>query len=91
MYYDGIWSIEIRGKARKALKRFPEKEAGVILDVIESFKTDPFGGDIEKLGGEANAWRRRVGSYRIFYEIYPRTHSVYVYWVERRGSHTYSG
>lgn len=89
MYYDGIWSVEIRGKARKALKRIPAKSAGAVLSVIEKFKTDPFFGDIEKLEGEDNTWRRRVGSYRIFYEIYPHTHSVYVYRIERRGSHTY--
>ena len=89
MYYERIWSVEVRGKARKALKRFPTKDAGVILDVIESFKIDPFSGDIEKLGVEDNAWRRRIGSYRIFYEVYMRTHSVYVYKIERRGSHTY--
>lgn len=89
MYYDGIWSVEIRGKARKALKRILTKSAGAILDAIERFKTNPFLGDIEKLEGEDNAWRRRVGSYRVFYEVYANTHSVYVYWIERRGSHTY--
>lgn len=89
MYYEVIWSVEIRGKARKALKRIPAKSAGAILGVIEGFKTDPFFGDIEKLEGEDNTWRRRVGSYRIFYEVYTHTHSVYVYWIERRGSHTY--
>ena len=89
MYYDEIWSVEIRGKARKVLKKITAKSTAAILDVIESLKRDPFGGDIEKLGGEVNAWRRRVGPYRIFYEIYQHTHYVYVYWVERRGSHTY--
>lgn len=90
MYYDKIWSVEIRGKARKVLKKVPAKNAVAILDVIESFSTNPFGGDIEKLEGEINAWRRRVGPYRIFYEIYQHTHSVYVYWIERRGSNTYT-
>lgn len=75
MYYDRIWSVEVRGKARKALKRFPAKDAGVILDVIEILKTDPFGGDIEKLGGEANAWRRRVGSYRYLLNWHQLTRS----------------
>jgi hypothetical protein len=27
---------------------------------------DPFGGDILKLEGESNRWRRRIGNYRIF-------------------------
>ncbi len=89
MYYAGIWNVEVRGKARKKLKKIPAKNAGMILEVIDGLKTDPFEGDIEKLAGEVNAWRRRVGSYRIFFEIYPQTHSVYVYKIERRGSNTY--
>ncbi len=89
MYSNEIWSVEVRDKARKKLKKIPTKDAGVVLDVIEGFKTDPFLGDIEKLEGEDTAWRRRVGAYRIFYEIYPRTHVVYVYRIERRGSNTY--
>ena len=89
MYYDGIWNVDVRGKARKALKKIPARQARAILNVIETFTSDPFGGDIEKLGGEAYAWRRRVGVYRIFFEVYADTHSVFVYWIERRGSHTY--
>jgi mRNA-degrading endonuclease RelE of RelBE toxin-antitoxin system len=30
---------------------------------------DPFAGDILKLQGEGNRWRRRVGNYRIFFSI----------------------
>jgi mRNA-degrading endonuclease RelE of RelBE toxin-antitoxin system len=89
MFFGEIWRVDIRGKARKVLKRIPARDAEAILHVIEGFQTDPYAGDIEKLEGETDAWRRRVGSYRIFYEIYQETRSVYVYWVERRGSKTY--
>lgn len=89
MYSNEIWSVEVRGKARKALGKIPAKNAGDIIVAIEELKTNPFFGDVEKLKGEISAWRRRVGSYRIFYEIYQRTHSVFVYHIERRGTHTY--
>jgi mRNA-degrading endonuclease RelE of RelBE toxin-antitoxin system len=32
---------------------------------------DPFSGDIIKLEGAENRWRRRVGSYRVFFIIDP--------------------
>lgn len=89
MFSSGIWNVEIRGKARKMLKKIPAKNAGAILNILKDFQLDPFAGDIEKLEGETNTWRRRVGAYRIFYEVYPETHSVYVYRIKRRGSHTY--
>lgn len=89
MYSNEIWRIEVRGKARKTLKKISAKNAGAVLVVIQELSVDPFTGDLEKLKGELNAWRRRVGAYRIFYEIYTQTHSVYVYKIERRGSHTY--
>ena len=45
--------------------------------------------DIEKIKGEENVWRRRIGNYRIFYEINPKRRSINIFWVERRTSSTY--
>ena len=50
---------------------------------------DPFFGDIVKLGGEGKLWRRRVGSYRIFYELMFEKRIVIIHQVERRSSKTY--
>jgi mRNA-degrading endonuclease RelE of RelBE toxin-antitoxin system len=33
-------------------------------------QVDPFQGDIKRLKGQSAAWRRRVGSYRIIYDLY---------------------
>ena len=46
-------------------------------------------GDIEKMKGEINNWRKRIGNYRIFYEIIPKDKTIYVFHVERRASNTY--
>lgn len=83
------WRVEIRGKVRKALGKIPAQNAVAIIAIIHELQTNPFFGDIEKLKGESNAWRRRIGPYRIFYEVYQQTRSVFVYRVERRGSNTY--
>ena len=89
MYSDKIWHSGVDPSARRALNRFPKKDAERILEVLEKLPLDPYAGDIEKLGGEENKWRRRVGSYRIFFRIYHQSRMIYVVEIERRGSHTY--
>lgn len=51
-------------------------------------RLNPYAGDVLKLeGGEA--WRRRIGAYRIFFVIDQAERSVLVFRIERRGSGTY--
>jgi mRNA-degrading endonuclease RelE of RelBE toxin-antitoxin system len=50
---------------------------------------DPFSGDVLKLEGESTLWRRRVGDYRIFFEVQYRTRTVFVSAIVRRTSKTY--
>jgi len=51
--------------------------------------SNPYRGDIEKMKGEENIWRRRIGAYRIFYEIIPKEKVIYVFRAERRTTKTY--
>ena len=50
---------------------------------------DPFVGDVLKLEGEANLWRRRVGNYRIFFAVDTAAQSIAVTAIIRRTSKTY--
>jgi len=50
---------------------------------------DPFAGDVLKLEGEGNRWRRRVGSYRIFFAIDTTAKTAAVSAIVRRTSSTY--
>jgi len=50
---------------------------------------DPFSGDVLKLEGEGNRWRRRVGSYRIFFSVDGAARTVPVSAIVRRTSKTY--
>lgn len=71
------------------MKRFPKQDANRLLFVLEEFQTNPYQGDIEKIKGEDNVWRIRVGTYRILYEVFPSEKSVEVFRVERRSTNTY--
>jgi len=84
------WRVFVASSATKFVRRLSNKEAARIKFVLENeFPRDPYTGDIKKLGGEKNVWRRRVGSYRIFFEVYPELQEVRVFDVDRRGSNTY--
>lgn len=50
---------------------------------------DPFSGDIIKLEGETDRWRRRVGNYRIFFAVDEAKTTVAVNAISRRTSTTY--
>lgn len=83
------WVLQIDPVIYKKLRRIPQKDAERILFIIESLSANPYFGDIKKMKGEENTWRRRVGSYRIFYEIISQLKIINVFYIERRTSKTY--
>ncbi|OGY64293.1 MAG: hypothetical protein A3I89_01220 [Candidatus Harrisonbacteria bacterium RIFCSPLOWO2_02_FULL_41_11] len=89
MNLSGNWQVRIREIVYKQLARFPVKDRERLLRAIDGLSANPFIGDIQKMGGEENVWRRRIGSYRIRYEIYVQERVIYVFFVERRTSKTY--
>ena len=83
------WEIVVDNSVKKQLRRVPKKDTERILFVVEQIGVNPYSGDLEKMEGEKDAWRRRVGSYRIFYEIHQSRRLVYIYEIKRRTSKTY--
>lgn len=83
------WVLKIDPKVYKVLSKIPKEYAGKILNTIKSFSADPFTGDIEKIKEQENSWRRRIGNYRIFYDIKMKEKIIEVTWIERRTSKTY--
>lgn len=83
------WDLQIDESVFKILKRIPWRRAGDILLLLKLLPEDPYFGDIQKMKGEKNTWRRRIGSYRIFYKIKTIEKVILVFRVERRASKTY--
>ena len=83
------WELRIDGFVKKQLKKLPRQDAGRIFSIIQSLVTNPYAGDIEKMQGERDTWRRRVGVYRIIYEIDVKKKIIIVADVRRRTSKTY--
>lgn len=83
------WDLQIDSSVFKVLKKIPQRNARVIFEVIQLIPANPFFGDIQKMKGESNAWRRRVGSYRVFFKINIEEKIIVVHRLERRTSKTY--
>ena len=83
------WVLEVDPTVYKFLAKIPRRDGERIVYVMQNLPSDPFEGDIQKMKGERNVWRRRVGSYRIHYELLTDEKVIHVFLVERRSSHTY--
>ena len=80
------FQIKVDPGVFKQIQKFPIKDILKIQSVIKNLASDPYAGDIKKLGS-GNVWRRRVGAYRIFFEI--SKEFVHIFNAERRRSKTY--
>lgn len=83
------WNFKIAKRVLKEIKHIPKKDALRLLFVLEKIAENPYQGDIEKIKGEDNVWRRKIGNYRILYEIIPRQRYINVFQIRRRTTTTY--
>jgi mRNA-degrading endonuclease RelE of RelBE toxin-antitoxin system len=82
------WTVVLAGPARKSLKRIPASDKTRILTALAEIQQDPFQGDIRKLQG-LPGFRRRVGNWRILFEVLLERGQVVVAAIERRTSTKY--
>jgi mRNA interferase RelE/StbE len=79
----------IGNRAERQLRRLPAPERERIDDALEEMCDDPFSGDVKPLAGFAGAIRRRVGPWRIIFELDERRRLIMVIAIRRRASNTY--
>lgn len=63
------YTVKFSKKATKAYNKLPSGVRLRIDQKIDYLTADPRGIDTKKLAGQINAYRTRVGTYRIVYEI----------------------
>ncbi len=69
--------------AQKAMDRLPDEVAARIMNALDGLKDQPRPPGCKKLRGE-NAWRVRVGDYRVIYEIHDKVLQVVVVTIGHR-------
>ena len=82
------WTVLLAGPARKSLNRLPRADHTRVLTALGEMQLNPFGGDVRKLQG-LPGFRRRVGNWRIFFDVLPQSGRVVVTAIARRTSTTY--
>lgn len=82
------WTVVLAGPARKSLKRIPAGDKTRILAALAEMQQNPFQGDIRKLQG-LPGFRRRVGNWRILFEVALEPRHIVIAAIERRTSTTY--
>lgn len=83
------WDVKIAERAVKQLKRIPRKDAQRLSFILQIFSVNPYEGDLEKIKGEENVWRRRIGNYRIIYEIFSKEKFIFIEDIRRKTDTTY--
>src|SRR5262245_56371649 len=83
------WQVRVPRSALKDVLRAPRPERDRLYRTLEAMETDPFAGDIVRLEGTVNSFRRRVGDWRIFFDAYPDQQFIAVTAIVRRTTTTY--
>jgi len=83
------WDLVVTKPAEKNLQRIPAKDRARIESALLGMRDNPFPGDIARLRAQPSAWRRRVGNYRILYDVFPDRLLIVVHAILRRTSTTY--
>jgi mRNA interferase RelE/StbE len=83
------WTLHITGPAQKEFQKLPAKDQARVKNALLAMQQDPFSGDLKRLKGQALAWRRRVGNYRIVYDLHVQEQRIVVAGILRRTSTTY--
>ena len=81
------YQVILPKSVQKELNRLPDDIASRILARLVGLETNPRPADVKKLKGR-DAWRIRVGDYRVIYEIHDRLLQIIVITVgHRRGNY----
>ncbi len=84
------WGLVITSPAGRGLRKVPRADLEHINDALDEMCADPYSGDIKFLRGASGpTFRRRVGDWRILFELDKKQQSIVVLAVRRRGSKTY--
>jgi mRNA-degrading endonuclease RelE of RelBE toxin-antitoxin system len=84
-----LWDLVITKPAERDLKALARRDLARVDLVFEAMQSNPYSGDIKFLKGTSGVLRRRVGSWRILFEVNQLKRCVIVLGVKRRTTTTY--
>ena len=78
------YEIELTQAAHRDYMSLPSNDRERIRKAIDTLELDPRPTGVRKIQGMEKAWRLRVSSYRILYEVDDREQKVVIYRVRHR-------
>ena len=64
------WNVVLSNRAERALSRIPPRDRARITEALLAMEEDPLAGDVTPLKGPyRGSYRRRVGSWRLIFEL----------------------
>lgn len=82
------FTVHVSNRAQRSLKGLPAADLRRVAAAIDAMHSDPLAGDIVKLKG-TDAFRRRVGNYRIIFSIDSGRLAIGILDILRRTTTTY--
>ena len=64
------YAVQFKPTALRQLEKLPRDVQRRISAKVEGLRDDPFQLGCKKLAGVADAWRVRVGDYRVVYQVH---------------------
>ena len=83
------WGLVITKPAARHLREVPRGDLERINEAFKDMCSDPYHGDIKFLRGTNRILRRRIGNWRIEFEVHPDQRLIVILAVTRRSSTTY--
>jgi mRNA interferase RelE/StbE len=83
------WALILANPARRALRDLPREDIDRINAAFEEMQDDPYSGDIKFLKGADRTLRRRIGTWRVLFEVHADREIVLILNIDRRSSTTY--
>ena len=83
------WSLVLTNPATRDLRDAPRADVEHIDAAFEEMRSDPYSGDIKFLKGTNRTLRRRIGDWRILFDVHADQRLIIILSVSRRSSKTY--
>lgn len=83
------WTLNIAKPAQKKLARLLPKDQEKIRVALESLHNDPYKAGIKPLKKYLIGWDKRVGNWRILFDLYHDREHIDIVAIERRTTTTY--
>jgi mRNA interferase RelE/StbE len=78
------FDIQLKPSVEKDLRKLPATAVRQVFDAFEKLSEKPSVPPDRKLSGTERTWRRRVGDYRIIYELDLPNKTVIIHYVRHR-------